>query len=356
VNNRHTQPDRILIIKPSALGDVTLTLPVLASLRASFPGAHITWLIRPEFAPLLEGIAGLDDVIIFDRRHLGKWWCNPKQFAGLMRLFGELRKGRFDLVLDLQGLFRTAFFAWLTGSKRRFGMTTAREFATLFYTHKVEPDDDSNHVIDYHRKVLAAAGAGTIVNDFNLFATAQAKERAAGLLREHNAGGRDYVVLVTGSARPAKCWPVEKFAALADRIHRRFGTDIVAVGVAGERPTVARLVKLAEAPVVDLAGKTDIGTLVAVLSGARLVVSNDTGSAHIARALNVPVVIIFGPTNPSRVRPYNRPHGIVAVDPEARGNAIENNDPRYRIDVVSVECVFAQVRRNLADSPGTASA
>ncbi|MCD6392844.1 MAG: glycosyltransferase family 9 protein [Planctomycetes bacterium] len=349
MNKKHSNPSKILIIKPSALGDIALTLPVLASLRSSFPDAHITWFIRPEFAPILENIGGLDDVIIFHRRRLGKWWCNPKQFSALMRLFAELRKGRFDLVLDLQGLFRTAFFAWLTGSSRRFGMKTAREFATLFYTDKIDPDADSVHVIDYHRKILAAAGARTITNDSNLFATAQAAERVRKLLQDRNAPLRDYVVLITGSAHASKCWPVEKFAALADRISERFDVDVIAAGVAAEKPTVALLVELAGAPIVDMAGQTDIGTLVALLAGARLVVSNDTGPAHIAYALDAPVIIIFGPTNPSRIRPYDKPHAVAAVDPETRRNTIDSNDPRYRIDAVSVESVFAEVEHHLKD-------
>ncbi len=356
MKKKHSNPSKILIIKPSALGDIALTLPVLASLRASFPDAHITWFIRPEFAPLLENIAALDDVIIFHRKHLGKWWCNPRQFAALMRLFAELRKGRFDLVLDLQGLFRTAFFAWLTGSKSRFGMKTAREFATLFYTDKIDLDADSVHVIDYHRKILAAAGARTIINDFNLFATTQAAERVRQLLQDRNVDLSNYIVLVTGSAHASKCWPVEKFAALADRISERFGADIVAAGVAAEKPTIARLVELTNAPVVDMAGQTDMGTLVALLAGARLVVSNDTGPGHITCAMDVPVIIIFGPTNPLRIRPHGKPHAIVAVDPHARGNAIDSNDPRYRIDSVSVESVFAEVEYHLAKHPDTLDA
>ncbi len=356
MKKKHSNPSKILIIKPSALGDIALTLPVLASLQASFPDAHITWFIRPEFAPLLENIAALDDIIIFQRKHLGKWWCNPRQFSALMRLFAELRKGRFDLVLDLQGLFRTAFFAWLTGARRRFGMKTAREFATLFYTDKIDLDADSVHVIDYHRKILAAAGARTIINDSNLFATTQAAEHVSQLLQDRNVDLRNYVVLVTGSAHASKCWPVEKFAALADRISERFGADIIAAGFAAEKPTIARLAELAGAPVVDLAGHTDMGTLIALLAGAKLVVSNDTGPGHIACALDVPVIIIFGPTNPSRIRPYAKPHAVAAVDPDARGNAIDSTDARYRINAVSVENVFAQVEYNLTNHPETLGA
>jgi ADP-heptose:LPS heptosyltransferase len=232
-------------------------------------------------------------------------------------------------------------------------MKTAREFATIFYTHKIDLDPDSLHVIDYHRRILAASGAKTIINDFNLLPTAQADERVGQLLRDNNIDPQDYVVLVTGSAHASKCWPMEKFAALADRVHRRFGLVVVAVGVAGEKPAIARLLKLTDAAVVDLAGQTDIPTLIALLAGARLVIGNDTGPAHIAAALNVPVIVIFGPTNPSRIRPYNRPHAVVAVDPDARGNAIESADPRYRIDAVPVDSVFTEVEHNLSNYPET---
>ena len=128
---------RILIIKPSALGDVVMVLPVLSSIRKSFPDAYIAWFIRPEFAPLLDENKNLDEIIIFDRKLLGKWWLRPKAFVALIRLIRKLHSEKFDLVIDFQGLFRTALFAWFTGCKKRIGMQTAREFATCFYTKKI---------------------------------------------------------------------------------------------------------------------------------------------------------------------------------------------------------------------------
>ncbi|MBE0534457.1 MAG: glycosyltransferase family 9 protein [Phycisphaerae bacterium] len=342
----NAQPRHILIIKPSALGDIALALPALSSLRASFPQARITWLVRDEFAPLLEGAKDVDDVLLFDRKGLGKWWRHPKAFVSLLRFFGDLRKGRFDLVVDLQGLFRTAFFGWVTRSRRRIGMKDSRELAGLFYTNQVGQNDGNAHVIDYYHKVVAAAGCSTIVDKCNFAASPGWLARARQLLAEQGEG--DYVVFVTGSAHPAKCWPIERFAALADRIDTAFGLPVVAVGGRGEKETVEKLRGLSRARVLDLAGRTDIGALAGVLSGARLVVSNDTGPGHIAVALGAPVIIIFGRTNPMRIAPYKKEHSFVAVDPEGRGRAIASDDPRHRIEEISVDSVFAEAAYHLA--------
>lgn len=121
----------ILIIKPSSLGDIVLALPALSALRRNFPDAEISWLVRPEFALLIKNHPHLNRTIFFDRRLLGKAWYHPRALAGLVALIRKLRKAKFDAVIDLQGLFRTAVFGWLSGCKKRLGMTAAREFASL---------------------------------------------------------------------------------------------------------------------------------------------------------------------------------------------------------------------------------
>ncbi|HPD47404.1 MAG TPA: glycosyltransferase family 9 protein [Anaerohalosphaeraceae bacterium] len=344
----NTQPSRILIIKPSALGDITLSLPALSSLRASFPQAKITWLVRREFAPLLDGAGDLDDVLIFDRKGLGKWWWHPKAFAALMRFFGDLRKGRFDLVIDLQGLFRTAFFGWLSGSRRRFGMAGAREFAALFYTDRIRQDSGSVHLIDYYHKIVAAAGAKRLTAEYHLTVPEKGLHDAREALARHGIDNSRYVVFVTGSAHQYKCWPIERFAELADRIYARFHVPVVAVGGRKEQPVVNKLKALCSAPLIDLTTQTDLHALAGVLKGAALVVSNDTGPGHIAVALDVPVIIIFGMTNPQRVGPYGKPHGAVAIDAAARGTAIESSHASHNIGRIDVDRVFAEAVYHLA--------
>jgi lipopolysaccharide heptosyltransferase I len=348
---------RILIIKPSALGDIVLALPALASLRASLPKAKISWFIRPEYAPLLDGVDGIDEVIGFDRKLLGKWWYNPKAFAALVRLVGRLRRARFDLVIDLQGLLRTALFAWLTRCKRRFGMDLSREFATLFYTHKIAQDTESIHVIDYYQKVVSAAGASVKAYEFNLTPMSEAIGSIAGRLTEYGVRSGRYAVFVPGSTHASKCWPVENFAVLADKITSKFDLSIIAVGTNVEKPLVRKLEAGSNVQIIDFAGLTDIPQLIALLSGAKVVVSNDTGPGHIAAALGVPVVMIFGATNPARIRPHGRHNTVAAIEPNKRGCEIESSDPKYTIEAVTVEHVLEKVTcqlrstdTNLADA------
>lgn len=337
----------ILIIKPSALGDITMALPALSSLRAGFPSARICWLVRPEFAPLLVGNPAINELIIFDRRFLGRWWHSPKAFTALAALIATLRRQKFDLVIDLQGLFRTAFLGALTGCKQRFGMAASREFAGLFYNHRIRLDADSIHVVDYYNKIVAATGASQVTTDFNLRPTEKALLRTKKLLTEHNIDADRYAVFVTGSSHTKKCWPIERFARLAEKVASHFGLAIVAVGSADEKPTVQQLQACSGVPVSNFAGLTDIPELVALLNGAKLVVSNDTGPGHIAAAMGMPLVIIFGPVNPARIMPYKRPDTVAAVQPNSRGSAIKSRRPEYKIQAVTVEQVFEKVKLQL---------
>jgi len=337
---------KILIVKPSALGDIVLALPALSSLRASFTDAEITWFVRPEYEHLLDEV-GIDAKIIFERKLLGRWWYSPVAFMELIKLIKQLRNGNFDIVFDFQGLCRTALFGWFTGSKKRFGMTTAREFAGFFYTDKVSPDSDSIHLIDYYQKIAVAAGASTRVDDYNLGVSTDDKRSIKELLARQGISGSSYAVLVHGSAKDYKCWPKEKFAALSEKLKSEFELDILIVGSNFETASAAEIVNLSNVKVFNLAGKTNIGQLKALLKGAKVVISNDTGPGHIAVGLGRAVVIIFGPTNPARIRPYKRVDSMVAFEPENRGTDIESSDPRYAIGNVTVEEVFEMVRKQL---------
>lgn len=330
----------ILIIKPSSLGDIVLALPALSALRRNFPDAEISWLVRPEFALLIENHPHLSRTILFDRRLLGKAWYHPRALAALAALIRKLRKAKYDAVIDLQGLFRTAVFGWLSGCKKRLGMTASREFASLFYTDKVAQDADSIHLIDYYLKIIRQMGATDTAVNFILPVDSAADDSIKKLLSDYNVGPDKYAVFVPGSAHADKCWPLERFAALADKVSSQYGLSIITTGTIAEKPAIERLKKLANVQIVDLAGLTNIRELVALLSAARLVVSNDTGSGHIAAALNKPLVMIFGRTNPARVHPYGRSNCVAAIEPNQRGLTADSTDPKHNIKAVSFEEVY----------------
>jgi heptosyltransferase I len=342
------EPRRILIIKPSALGDIILALPALSALRRSFPDARISWLVRPEFAPLITGHPYISDIILFDRKQLSKWWCSRESFNALRSLIRQLKTGEFDLVFDFQGLFRTGYFSWVTGCKKRFGMAGAREFAHIFYTDKISQDASSIHLVDYYLKMAAAAGARQGEAEFKLPEDAGAAEQIDKLLKSQGVNG-EYAVLVPEASQANKRWPIERFAELAGKIGERFGLSIVATGSQGELEYIEAIQTGGKSRVINLAGKTTVRELIPLMKKASLVVSNDTGPGHIAAAMGVPIVMIFGPTNPARVCPYKRPQSVVAVEPNERGMKADSYEPRHDISHITVEQVFETVCKQIGE-------
>jgi heptosyltransferase-1 len=348
--NRFIMPKsfkNILIIKPSSLGDIVLALPALSALRRSFPDAKISWLIRPEFAPLIRNHPHLNDVIIFDRKFLGKAWFSPSALASLLSLIWRLRRSKFDVVIDLQGLFRTASLAWLSGCKKRFGMATGREFANVFYTHKVTQSRDCIHLVDYYLKIIQTAGACDTAVEFTLPADSAAVDSLNRMLNSYGINADNYAVLVPSSAHKDKRWPIERFAALAGRISSQLGLSIVATGTVSERNTIENLKNLTNVPIANFAGQTSLTELIALLKAAKLVVSNDTGPGHIAAALGSPLVLIFGRSNPARVAPYGRSRCVAAVEPNSRGFKCNSTDPKYDIKAITVDEVYRKVCEQL---------
>ena len=345
----------ILIIKPSSLGDIVHALPTLSVLRKSFPDAKISWLVRPEFAGILKNHPYLNEIILFDRKLLGKALYNSRAFGALIRLIRELRCGKFDAVIDLQGLFRTGSLGWLSGCKKRLGMANARELGHIFYTDKIEQDQDCIYIVDYYLKIVSQLNSSETINGQqqavgrdNSVECVLPNEPDAGdsvrrLLARHDISADSYAVFIPSSARCEKFWPIERFAVLAGKISSAFGLSVIATATASEKGIIDRLAAVADVPIANFAGLTDLVELTTLLRGAKLVVSNDTGPGHIAAALGVPMVMIFGPTNPVRLFSRRRPEAIAAVKPFERGIEIDSNDPAYVIEAITVDEVYQKV-------------
>jgi ADP-heptose:LPS heptosyltransferase len=234
-------------------------------------------------------------------------------------------------------------------------MAGARELAHMFYTDKILQDASSIHLVDYYLKMAVAAGAKHKEVEFKLPENAKDEEAVKKVLMEHRVNLNNYVVIVPGAARNEKCWGVWEFSQIVDSIAEKFGSSFVATGSKGEYKLVEILQELAHKNVVNLAGQTTITELIALMKKASLVVSNDTGPGHIAAAMGVPIVMIFGPTNPARVCPYKRPECVVAVEPSERGMKADSYEPRHDIIHITVEQVFEKACRQIGekDSPST---
>jgi heptosyltransferase-1 len=338
---------KILIIKPSAMGDIVMALPAVCCLKDNFPDAQIHWFVRPEFAPLIEGHQCIDKLVIFQRRKLGKWWYKLSAFAELVRLVKQLRKEKYDIVFDFQGRFRSAIFTRLGGCKKRFGPAKTQEFTNPFYTDRIAVSQQSVNLVDYFIDMACSAGAKKTNVRFALQPRKQAVDELEKILSDNQINKDNYAVFVPGATVEAKRWPVENFAGLANKVSEKYQCGIVVAAVESEKAIAEKLKSLASVPVVNLAGGTNIPQLVALLAQAKFVVSNDTGPAHIAAALGVPIALVFGLTNPNRVGPYGRPQTVAAVEADKRGSEVESTNPAHDIKNVTVETVFEIISKQL---------
>jgi heptosyltransferase-1 len=304
-------PQRILIIKPSAIGDVVHALPILNLVRKKWSAAKISWLVTPACAGLLEGHPQLDEVILFDRKRLGSIWRRPWLWMELRRFTRSLRERKFDLVIDLQGLFRSGWLAKKTRAPARVGFANSRELAWMFYTHRVPVETMEQHAVSRYLKVAKFIGCEDSPVEFPFATTEQDREYAKDLIgadknvRTTEAG---YAVLLPGTNWLTKRWPIERFAALVNPLRERGLACVVAGG-----PDAAPMAKQIPGT-IDVTGKTTLRQLTALLEGAALVVANDSGPMHIAAALGRPLVTPFGPTNPVRTGPYGRMDSVIRLD------------------------------------------
>lgn len=313
LDHRHFR--RILIIKPSSLGDVIHALPVLHGLRQRYPEARISWLISTSCMGLIEGHPDLDEIIPFDRRRYGKVgrsWRVTREFA---RFALNLRARRFDLVLDLQGLFRSGFFAWISGAGVRMGFTSTREFGWIFHTHRVYVPPRDMHAIDRNYLFARRLGFADMPIRFNLPVNEDARTAVAAMLNQEGIRpGQPYALIAPGTRWETKVWPAEYFAEVARYVRSRHGLPVVLAGAPDELAIARRVQELAGGPITNLAGRTSLQQMSALVAGAAVAVMNDTGPMHLAAALGKPLVAIYGPTNAARTGPYHRPESVARLD------------------------------------------
>jgi lipopolysaccharide heptosyltransferase I len=297
-------PERILIIKPSAIGDIVHALPVLNLIRRRWPAAHITWLVTPACAALVEDHPQIDDVMRFNRHGLGNAWHSPKAALELFGLNTDFRRRKFDLVVDLQGLFRSGWFLGQTGAPLRVGFDNAREFGWIFYTHRILSSWE-DHAVERYLCIAEALGLGKVPIEFHFAVDDDDRAQIAEKLPDP----APYAVLLPGANWDTKRWPAERFAALVQPLADRFGLRSIVAGGPGDRALASQI-----PGAQDLAGKTDLRQLIALLEGAKLVIAADTGPMHIAAALGKPLVTMYGPTDPIRTGPFGRMDTVVRLD------------------------------------------
>ena len=291
---------KILILKPSSLGDVVQALPVLRLLKQHYPDSEIYWWIETGNAPLLEGDPDLAGIFRFDRRR----WITPRDWLTHWDSVRRMRQMQFDLVIDLQALARSGAVGWLANGKCFAGLHDARELAHGYYDVGVPRPTPDTHAVDWYLAVLRALGVPV---HFNFEWLPRRGEIARDVEALWSFNGRPTVALLPGARWENKRWPAAHFQALITDLHARHGEVRFAIlGAKSDGGLAEKISSAAPDACIDLTGRTSLPQMVELLRQCRVVVTNDTGPMHVAAALGKPVVGMFGPTNPARTGPYGQ--------------------------------------------------
>ena len=315
---------RILLLRPSALGDVCRTAPVLASLRARWPHAEIYWVVQSTFADAIAEHPALTGVIPFPRASFRGAWRRPAVWGQLLGWFRGLRRTPWDLTIDCQGLARTGCMMAASGARIRVCDRAAREGAWIPANRRVRlPAGD--HEVDRMLHLAEAAGAPP-VHDATLYVPKADQEWQSARWAEMPEGS--YAVLAVTSRWESKAWPTDHWADLARQIvDRRLADWILLPGGPSERSAVAKAARAMRAvgvQAVDLSGQTSVGQLMAAIDSAAFTVSSDSAALHMALGLGARCLGLYGPTDPAIVGPWRRP------DLAVRAPLNDGEQPYYR--------------------------
>jgi heptosyltransferase-1 len=321
---------RVLIIKPSSLGDIIHALPVASAIKAAYPEARIDWVAGKGYEEILAGNPDVDRVITFDRR----MFDGDGKLNRLSAFVKELRRERYDAVIDLQGLLRSALMVLACRRGRSIGFENAREGARFFYTEKITVKDESMHAVERYLLVLDRLGIKretAEAADFTMEIGLEDRERAGNLLKELGVEGREFIAVAPSARWETKRWPADNFIRLANLLLEETGLPCVFVGTDADAYIMGGSAEKLIPGNVAAFGRTSIMGLAALLKKASVMVTNDSGPMHIAAAVGTPTVALFGPTDPSRTGPYGEKHSVVRTGCDCQ--------PCFRKSCETVKCL-----------------
>jgi predicted lipopolysaccharide heptosyltransferase III len=302
---------RILVVKLRYIGDVLLATPVFRGLREAFPRARLTALVNAGTEEVLLHHPDVDEVLLVHRRQAeAETW--GRSWADRLRLLRRLRQRRFDLALDLTDGDRAAFLTWASGARLRVGFNREGRLRGRAYHRVVPLTPGRRHAVEADLEALRILGLRARPVAPSLGLPPEAEAAAEDLLAHKRVSrDRDLVLLHPGARWWFKAWPVERFAALADRIEEELEARVLIAGGPDDATTAEAIRWQMRRPAISVAGETSVLQLAAVLKRCRLFVTNDNGPMHIAAAVGTPVVALFGPTDPAEWGPWGDGHVVL---------------------------------------------
>lgn len=354
-----------LIIRLSSMGDVIHTLPALRALRATFPGSRIGWAVEDTHASILYGLPELDHLYVLPREGMKAGWGSLRRVGREMKT--RMRQVEWDVAIDFQGLWKSLAMIRWSGAKRSLGYAPSPERTHWFYTDRVRLPTMDRHAVDRNLDLVASLGVsvrhaeerGEFRRDFRFPISPSDRQAASALVQSLDLPSGSPRVLLNFSARkPANRWGTERFAALAESLDEK-GFAPILTGGPGDSDEEAEIQSRFSRPVRSLVGKCSLNQLAAVMNQVDAMVTGDTGPMHIAVAMDLPVVALFGPANPVRTGPYS-PDAVILQKPYdcqpcyGRHCKLKQEPPPCLTDI-EVEEVVAEVERALSPHEGVRS-
>lgn len=336
---------KILILKPSSLGDVIQALPVLRLIKRHLPGSQVYWWIETGLAPLLEGDPDLAGLVHFKRRR----WASPIHWPELVASVRWMREQRFDWVIDLQCLARSSAVAWFANGGLTVGLDEPREGARACYDLIATRPSFHTHAVDWYLRVLELVRVPVHRNFEWLPKRAAA---AAAVEQRWPSDGTRWVVLQPGARWLNKRWPAEHFSQTVQQLRSApRGVRFALLGGKDERDLGQAIASQTPDRCLDLTGQLSLPEMIEWIRRSRLMVTNDTGPMHVAAAVGTPVVALFGPTEPRRTGPYGQLQNVLQTrDLECvpcLRNRCRHPRPLECLTQISADQVAAAIRRHL---------
>lgn len=334
--------EKILIRSTNWLGDAVMTTPAIGAIRGTFPNAHITILATPLVAELFSPHDHIDEIMVYDKKgqHAG--------FAGRLLMARQLRARHFDMAILLQNAFDAALITWLARVPIRMGYRTDGRGFLLTHGCALSLETKRLHHVEYYLKMLASFGITTGTKTLSLMVTDNEEREASRVLLEAGINSGDCMIGINPGATygSAKRWYPERFAAVANELCRRWGAKAVITGSPTEREIADEIAAAMDGACLNLAGRTSVRELMALIKRCDFFITNDSGPMHIAAAFNVPLVAIFGSTDHTTTSPFSDRAVVVRQDAECAPCLLREcpTDHRCMKEVMAEDVVQAALR------------
>jgi len=346
-------PNTILIVKLSSIGDVVHSLPLLEALKANFPQAKLDWLVEEEASQIIEGHPDLNQVIVSRRKSWQKRMLKGGSHWSLvireiLRLIREVRAVKYDLVIDLQGLLKSGALTGISRGKRKIGLGGSREGSRLFLNERPVPVDYEQHAIKRYLKLAEYLNCRPVPWKGSVPFFEADKKSVRMLLGAQGIREKRPLIAINPMARwQSKLWEPKRFAMLADRLRDELSCEIVFTGSSSDREIIKDISNMMTGKCLNLAGQTSLKELACLYTRCKALVSTDTGPMHIGAAMGCRVVALFGPTDPVRIGPYGEGHKVVSGDIECGPCLKKTCEHMTCMKNIKVERVFEAVKEIL---------